>query len=348
MLEVAVYKQFKGFELAVEFTHQAGVLGFLGASGSGKSLTLKMIAGIEQPDRGRICLNGRVLYDSELGINLPPQARRVGYLFQHDALFPNMTVVQNLRVATRDQDQINAMLAMIGLNSHEDRYPAQLSGGQRQRVALARVLLSQPDLLLLDEPFSALDNHLTWQIERELFDLIDASGLPTIFVSHKRDEIYRNSPTILTIDRGQIGSKTPRERFFQAPQTVAEAQLTGCKNYSRFIREQAHQGYAVDWDVTLTTVLPIPEQVTHVGYRSHFVLATTAQQPLVNALEGQIDQVIPDLFSTIYIMRVGSSSLIVESAHHLGQVGQTVTVGLDPTQILLLTESKEKDEEHDD
>ncbi len=154
-------------------------LALLGASGCGKSMTLKCIAGIVTPDRGRIVLNGRVLFDSEAGIDLPPQQRRVGYLFQNYALFPNMTVEKNILCGIRSGSKaekaaaLSATLHRFRLEDLEKRYPAQLSGGQQQRVALARILCSQPEVILLDEPFSALDSYLKWELELELSDFLD-------------------------------------------------------------------------------------------------------------------------------------------------------------------------------
>lgn len=164
-LDVQIKKILRDFVLNVEFSVRDEVFTLLGASGCGKSMTLKMIAGIETPDAGRIILNGRTLFDSAKKINLPPQARRVGYLFQNYALFPNMTVSENIlfaAVGTRDEKilRLKENLTRFELDGLEKSYPHELSGGQAQRVAFARVLASHAEILLLDEPFSALDSHL--------------------------------------------------------------------------------------------------------------------------------------------------------------------------------------------
>ena len=150
-LSVDIRKRLGSFTLDVNFTAERGITSLLGASGCGKSMTLKCIAGIEKPDEGVIELDGRTLYDSAKGINLPPQARRVGYLFQNYALFPNMTVRQNILCGlNREKDRavkqrrLREMLKMMQLEGFEERKPAQLSGGQQQRVALARILVSDP------------------------------------------------------------------------------------------------------------------------------------------------------------------------------------------------------------
>ncbi|MBR0216819.1 MAG: ATP-binding cassette domain-containing protein, partial [Clostridia bacterium] len=173
-LKVDIEKRLGDFCLRTAFEAEEGITGLLGASGSGKSMTLKCIAGIERPDRGTIELDGVTLFDSSRGIDLPPQKRHVGYLFQNYALFPNMTVRQNILCglhhekdkAVREK-QLETMLSTFGLSGLEKHKPAQLSGGQQQRVALARILVTKPQLLLLDEPFSALDSYLRLRLQLE-------------------------------------------------------------------------------------------------------------------------------------------------------------------------------------
>ena len=160
-LEVDIEKKLGDFRLRAAFTCDKGITGILGASGSGKSMTLKCIAGIERPDRGRIVLDGRVLFDSRQKINLKPQKRRVGYMFQNYALFPTMTVTQNIAAGQGiSADRVREMIERFHLKGLEGHYPSELSGGQQQRVALARIMAYRPDLILLDEPFSALDDNL--------------------------------------------------------------------------------------------------------------------------------------------------------------------------------------------
>ena len=154
-------------------------------------MTLKCIAGIEKPDRGTITLDGRVLFDSEKHINLTPQQRRVGYPFQQYALFPNMTAAQNILCGIRTgsravkKEKLAALLRTFRLEGLEKKLPAQLSGGQQQRVALARILASEPQAILLDEPFSALDSYLKWELELELGELLGAFDGPILWVSHE-------------------------------------------------------------------------------------------------------------------------------------------------------------------
>ena len=198
-LSVDITKHLSGFDLHVSFAVEKSneVLALLGPSGCGKSMTLKCIAGIVKPDSGRIVLNNRVLFDSEAHVNVPPQERHVGYLFQSYALFPHMSVMQNVLVgaqgATRTEREACALeqLKKMRLEDLLDRRPHELSGGQQQRCAMARILASKPDLILLDEPFSALDSYLRWQLELELSDTLRAFPGGTVYVSHNRDEVYR-------------------------------------------------------------------------------------------------------------------------------------------------------------
>ncbi len=188
MLDVTIKKKLDRFSLNVSFTAEHETVALLGASGCGKSMTLKCIAGIETPDEGKIVLNGRVLFDSEKKINLAPQKRRVGYLFQQYALFPRMTAAQNIAAGVRTKDRakrdaaVAAQIKSLRLEGLEDKRPQQLSGGQQQRVALARILANEPELLLLDEPFSALDDYLKWQLELELQDTLLYYAGKTVFV----------------------------------------------------------------------------------------------------------------------------------------------------------------------
>ena len=199
-IQVNIEKNFKGFSLKTAFESTTSSTGILGASGSGKSMTLRCIAGIETPDKGKIVINGRMVFDSEKKINLKPQERRIGYLFQNYALFPNMTVPENLMAGlmaceknkNTASQKIREILEKFELNGLERHKPSELSGGQQQRVALARIFLSSPDILMLDEPFSALDGYLRWNLEQELLDVLKDFAGPTLFVSHSRDEVYRS------------------------------------------------------------------------------------------------------------------------------------------------------------
>ena len=209
MLEVQIYKKLAEFDLDVSFQVNDNILGLMGASGSGKSMTLKCIAGIETPDHGRIVLNNRVLFDSEKKINVLIQKRNVGYMFQSYALFPNMNVYENISVGlkarkVKDVDiVVQKVMQQFRIRELASRYPKQLSGGQRQRVALARLIAYEPDLLLLDEPFSALDEDLKEDLLSELKSELQISK-PVIFVSHNKEEVNELCDLKYKIKQGEI------------------------------------------------------------------------------------------------------------------------------------------------
>ncbi|MBE9205419.1 molybdate ABC transporter permease subunit [Nostoc sp. LEGE 06077] len=275
-LLVDIEKKLPSFHLQVSFSTNEQPLGLLGGSGAGKSMILRCITGIETPTRGRIVLNGRVLFDSEKGINLPSRDRRIGFLVQNYALFPNMTVGENIAFglphglsASSMRVQIEEQLIAMQLSGLGDRYPHQLSGGQQQRVALARALASQPEALLLDEPFSALDTHLRNQLEQQMTEtLADYPGV-ALFVTHNMDEAYRVCPNLLVLEHGQAVHYGSKYDIFEHPASVSVAQLTGCKNFSRAVSQGTQRIQALDWGCHLEVVQPIPDELSHVGIRAH-------------------------------------------------------------------------------
>ena len=276
-LHVDIRKALGGFTLDLRFTAENGITSLLGASGCGKSMTLKCIAGIEKPDEGRIELDGRVLFDPEKRINLPPQKRRVGYLFQNYALFPNMTVRQNILCGlNREKDRearetrMRDMLRMMQLEGLEERKPAQLSGGQQQRVALARILVSDPQLLLLDEPFSALDGHLRDSLKVEMRDLLQRFGREVLMVTHDRTEAYNMSRAIAVLDAGRLLTIKPTKELFADPGSVQAAILTGCKNIVPARRAGEHTVEVPDWGIRLETKQAVREGLCAIGIRAHY------------------------------------------------------------------------------
>ena len=275
-LEVQMEKKFPGFQLNVDFHTEGGCMGILGASGCGKSMTLKCIAGIEKPDKGKIVLNGRILYDSEKKISLSVQERNVGYLFQDYALFPTMTVEQNLAVAMkgkkREKEQkIKEQIRRFRLEGLERRYPSQISGGQQQRVALARMLLHQPEIIMLDEPFSALDGFLKDELQLEMLELLKDYGKDVLMVSHSRDEIFRFCDRLILLEDGKSILKGSTAEVFSNPEKMEAAKLTGCKNISAVHKTGTYEIYAKDWDFVLKTKEPVGDEIRYVGIRGHFI-----------------------------------------------------------------------------
>ncbi len=279
-LKVNIKKRLGNFNLDVAFETERGVFAILGASGCGKSMTLKCIAGIETPDEGRIELNGRILYDSAKKINLTPQKRRVGYMFQDYALFPNMTVEQNIKAGMGkhpEEKKVRSYINRFRLEGMEKHYPAQLSGGQKQRVAMARMIASEPDILLLDEPFSALDSYLKWELEQEMRDMLAEVQKPVLFVSHNRDEVYRLCSVVSCIDHGKMEVIEKTKEFFHNPKTKTAAVLSGCKNISAAEIVDNNHIKALGWGITLC-VSEIPEETKAVGIRAHSFYPVNAEQ----------------------------------------------------------------------
>ena len=305
-LYVDIEKQLGSFHLRVRLETENEITALLGASGCGKSMTLKCIAGIVTPDRGRIVLNGRVLFDSGEKVNLTPQQRRLGYLFQNYALFPNMTVEKNILCGVRGRDKQEKAAALADalrrfrLEGLEKRYPAQLSGGQQQRVALARILCSKPEAILLDEPFSALDSFLKWNLELELSDLLADFQGPILWVSHDRGEVFRNCKKVCVMEQGTSQGIVTMRQLFHEPETEAAARLSGCKN----IVEALPEGSAVtlpQWGLTLDCTGPVPANIRRVGIRAHHVAAVPEGTP--GAFRCTVERVIQDVFTTIVLLR---------------------------------------------
>lgn len=324
-LKVDITKELRNFTLRARFTMQDEVFALLGASGCGKSMTLKCIAGLMAPDSGRIELDGQVLYDSEQGIDLPPQERHIGYLFQSYALFPNMTIRENIRFVAvgtpaEKEAKIESGLRRFHLEELADAYPSELSGGQQQRAALARILAADAKLLLLDEPFSALDNYLTWQLELEMLDVLQAYHGAALFVSHDRGEVYRLADRAAVISRGQMETPRTRQELFHSPGTFAATVLTGCKNVSEARQLEASRIEAVDWQLTLQVEESMPG-LRYVGLRAHFLAFcapgnVTQEEALqmhpvaaaANVQHMQVTRVIEDVFSYLVMVHRADAS----------------------------------------
>ena len=278
-LSVHIKKKLKDFELAVDFDMDEGIVGFLGSSGCGKSMTLKCIAGIETPDEGRIVLDDEVLFDKKSGINLSPQKRKVGYLFQNYALFPHMTVKQNIEAGLaasgkskqEKKEIVERLLEQFHIKELENSYPVRISGGQQQRAALARMMAAEPKFLLLDEPFSALDAYLKEKLMQEMMTYLNQFKKGVIMVSHSRDEVYQMCSDTVIMHQGMIETLGKTKEIFDNPGTVNAARLTGCKNISRATKSGTHEVYASDWDIkrTFPEQIEIPSNLTHVGIRAH-------------------------------------------------------------------------------
>ena len=276
-LEMSVEKRLENFDLKVDLQAIKGAVGLLGASGAGKTMTLRMIAGIVRPDRGRIVLNGRVLFDGATGQNVAAARRRVGVVFQDYALFPHLSVAENVGFGLSSlpraerRSRVGAYLQRMHIAELADRYPAEISGGQRQRTAIARCLAIEPDALLFDEPFAALDPHLRRQMEEQLRETLAEYSGAVIFVTHDMEEAFRFCTDLLVLDSGRVIARGPKHQLFERPRTVVAARLTGCKNIV-FARPVGGYRIAVDaWECELETAEPVLGGLTHLGMRSHQV-----------------------------------------------------------------------------
>jgi ABC-type sulfate/molybdate transport systems ATPase subunit len=276
-LEVQIAKKLADFNLDVSFTAGDAPLSILGASGAGKSMLLRCVAGLERPDRGRVVVNERVLFDSERMVNLPARQRRMGMLFQHYGLFPHYTVKENIAFGLHDlpveerERRVAALMERTHIVELGDRYPRQISGGEQQRAALARALAIEPEALLLDEPLSALDTHLRSQMEAELQNTFEQFARPSLLVTHNIEEAYRLGEQLLVLDRGKVAALGAKDEIFRRPPSLEVARLTGCKNSSRARTVDERTVEAIDWSCRLRVAQPVMAEAAYVGIRAHHI-----------------------------------------------------------------------------
>jgi molybdate transport system ATP-binding protein len=352
-LYVRIKKTLGDFTLDAEFEAENEIMALLGASGCGKSMTLKCVAGVERPDEGLIVADGVTLFDSKRRINVPPRKRRVGLLFQNYALFPNMTVERNIMSVLRTRcgrdeagERFRNLAQKFYIGGLENHYPANLSGGQQQRAALARIMASEPSLIMLDEPLSALDSYLRWQVEGELARILGEFSGTTLYVSHNRDEVHRLCDRVCVIDDGKFERPRSIPELFESPDTLASAILSGCKNYSRAEKLGERRVRAVDWNVDLACG-PMDSAVSHIGVRAHYVRISSEGGE--NSFPCRVLRVTADVFSTIVNVRPVAS----DSDHDFSRIrvefsgddarqireGDVVTLKINPTDILPLIRS---------
>lgn len=294
---VKIKKSLGNFNLDVEFEAENEVLALLGSSGCGKSMTLKCIAGVMKPDEGVIEADGITLYNSKKGICLPPQKRNMGYLFQNYALFPNMTVERNIKTVLRlrgAENEFDTLMNSFYIKGLEEHYPSQLSGGQQQRVALARMLASCPKVIMLDEPLSALDSYLRWQLEDELTKHLENFDGTTLYVSHNRDEVFRMCGKVCVIHRGKSEPLRLVRELFEAPGTLASSRLSGCKNHSAAKKLSDNSIEALSWKCVLLCSENASDKARYVGVRAHSI--KPYMRDGANNIDGTVISVAEDLF----------------------------------------------------
>ena len=340
-LTVDIEKRLGNFHLRANFTVQMETFALLGASGCGKSMTLKCIAGIERPDRGSIILDGQTLFDREKHINLPLQKRKVGYLFQQYALFPNMSAEQNIRCAlpkqmTREEKkrQLEDLVRRFRLEGLERKLPSQLSGGQQQRVALARILASSPKAILLDEPFSALDGFLKWNLEAELGALLSGFDGPIVWVSHDLGECCRNCGRVCVMENGASGEVRALGDLIARPRTLSEVKLVGHRN---FVRAQAEPGglYLPEWKLHLRGAFALEQEGT-------LCIPSSAMDMEGAALSFRVQKVIRDVDHTVALllpdgaMEDAPALRAIYALDGAPKTGDTVSFSLLQERLLLL------------
>jgi ABC-type sulfate/molybdate transport systems ATPase subunit len=276
-LEVRFEKRLASFTLAPDFSCGEEPLAILGPSGAGKSMTLRCIAGLERPDEGSIRLNGRTLFDSKAGIDVPARQRGVGLLFQNYALFPHLTVAENVAFGLEDglrserENRAKKQIASVHLEGLEGRLPRELSGGEQQRTALARALAIEPQALLLDEPLSALDTYLRSKIEQQLILTLGQFPRPALYVTHNIEEAYRIATKMVVLSKGKVATSGAREDVFRNPPSLEVALLTGLKNFSRARAMEGGAVEALDWNCVLRPAGGATSRMAYVGIRAHHI-----------------------------------------------------------------------------
>ena len=309
----------------------------LGPSGCGKTTLLRMIIGFNSIEGGTFKINDRVIND------IPTNKRNIGMVFQNYAVFPHMNVFDNVAFGLRNRKlpkdeierKVNSILKVVKIDHLKDRMPANLSGGQQQRVALARILSSEPEAILLDEPFSALDSYLKWNLELELADLLAGFGGPVLWVSHDLGECYRNCRSVCVMEDGKTGAVTGMDEMIRHPESVSAARLAGCKNFLAAV-EKNGAVYLPEWGMALP-VDAKGKTFTTLGIPDHAVALSDG-----GALRCTLCRVISGVEQDILLLRPehcgeGAPALRVSAARGNSlRAGETVCVALDAEKLLLL------------
>ncbi len=349
-LEAHFEKRLASYTLAADFSCEVATLAILGPSGSGKSMTLRCIAGLERPDRGKIILNGKTLFDSAARIDLPARHRGVGLLFQHYALFPHLNVAQNVAFgmsSAAGAARLQRQIAEMHLEGLEHRFPRELSGGEQQRVALARALAIEPQAILLDEPLSALDTYLRGKVEQQLISTLAHFRRPALYVTHSMEEAYRIAPNILVLSKGKVAAAGSREQIFRHPPTLEVALLTGLKNFSRARVLSAGKIEALDWNCALSCDVDAASKPQYIGIRAHHIrfAASPDESNSPNSFPCWLVRISEAPFRVTVYLRLHSptgdhhhlqAEITKETWFHLKDQPQPWRVLLPPADILVL------------
>lgn len=352
-LRVEIEKRLPGFTLEAAFRAGPEPLGILGGSGSGKTLTLRSIAGLETPTRGRIELGGRVVFDSASGVHLPSRKRNVGMVFQNYALFPHLNVAENIGFGLdrfsrgEREERVRREIRAMHLEGLERRTPRELSGGQEQRVALARALAPDPQALLLDEPFSALDTYLRSRLERQLLETLRSYRGVAVLVSHNLEEVFRVCANLVVLSEGRVAAAGPKEEIFERPASLRVAELTGCKNFSKARAMEGGRVEATDWGVTLRVAQDIPGRLGHAGVRANHLRITGSSESGENTFPCWLAAVTETPFRRTLYLKLNAPAdgegdyhlqveILKEKWESLKDCPMPWRVTLDPKRVLLL------------
>ncbi|WP_100398933.1 sulfate/molybdate ABC transporter ATP-binding protein [Bacillus sp. FJAT-44742] len=349
MLKVSITKELKNFTLEADFETGDQITAIIGPSGCGKSLTLQCIAGLQKPDSGEIILNKRTVFQSKNNINLKPNKRNIGYVFQDYALFPHLTIAQNIQYGLKREDKKNRrakamkMIDKLELAGYENHYPSQLSGGQKQRVALGRTLITEPDILLLDEPFSALDHHVKHSLEQELLHMIKENFSGTVLlVTHNMEEAYRLSDSVLIYHEGKVIQAGEKDDVLRKPKTTSAARIIGCKNiFPIHGYDQPSQEVTVGGVSLKTNEKPPVSSFSHIGIRGEDILFTPrSSQKAINQFDFSIKHIVAGIYQTQAVIEIGSIMLeVVISEQMVNTIeGKQYQAILPPGKIFFLND----------
>ncbi len=348
-----IKKRYPGFMLDMQLKAGEERVALLGASGCGKSCTLRCIAGVETPDEGRIVVNGVTFFDSAAGVNLSPQERKCALLFQNYQLFPNMTVADNVCAGVKGVGDAAARkklaesyLGIFGLADFADRYPARLSGGQQQRVALARMVAAHPGIFMFDEPMSALDSYLKSALEQNMLDLFDVCNRTVLYVSHDIDEACRLCQRICVMHDGHVEEVGSVEDVVRRPQTLAALRLTGCKNTSRARKIGDEEVEALDWGMSFNVGREVPDNVAYLGIRASYFHIDNRAEGGRNSYDLHVARVSDSRFERLVLLdapRVDAPTRLQWKVNKVGvpadglpQAGETLRMHFDASKIHLV------------
>lgn len=299
-------------------------LTLLGPSGCGKTTILRILSGFETPDQGDVSIGGQRMND------VPPERRQVNTVFQNYALFPHMTVRDNVAFGLRMQScpkgeiegRVLEALRMVHLEQYADRRPHQLSGGQQQRVALARMLAARPGILMLDEPFSALDAHLKSSLEQNLIGLFKEYEGTVLYVSHDIDEAFRFCDRIAVVDSGRIDEIGSNQAIVESPGSLAAIKLSGCKNTTEAAYVDASTVHLPQWGIRVKSARPVPQDVRYFGVRAFFL--QRAEGPGENVFRMRADRVSDSRFERTVMLGFLDAEQTPQRLHDVAEEDETM------------------------